>query len=245
MNFNNVSFDFNEKLILVIGGSRGIGKGIVDAFIHAGAKVFYASRNPIMNGSKNGAIHVPTDLTKNDEIDNLFREVDSFGPLDVLVNSAAINYTKKIEDISEDEWEIVIKTNLSAVFYLCKKAITRMKKQNSGKIINISSIAGRHRSLVSGVHYVSSKAGLIGLTKQLAFEVAEYNININATCPSQTMTDMLEESMTKEEMNKLISTIPLKRFAKIKEQVGVILFLASDAASYITGTYIDVNGGQI
>ena len=91
-----------------------------------------------------------------------------------------------------------------------------MKKQNSGKIINISSIAGRHRSLVSGVHYVSSKAGLIGLTKQLAFEVAEYNININATCPSQTMTDMLEKSMTKEEMNKLISTIPLNHPAKPK-----------------------------
>ena len=187
---------------------------------------------------------MPLRYSQNDEIDNLFREVDSFGPLDVLVNSAAINYTKKIEDISEDEWEIVIKTNLSAVFYLCKKAITRMKKQNSGKIINISSIAGRHRSLVSGVHYVSSKAGLIGLTKQLAFEVAEYNININATCPSQTMTDMLKDSMTESEIKDLSNKIPIGRIATTYEQAYPILFLCSNEASYITGSVIDINGGH-
>ena len=106
-------------------------------------------------------------------------------------------FSNTIEDISKDEWEMVIKTNLSAVFYLCKKAITRMKKQNSGKIINISSIAGRHRSLVSGVHYVSSKAGLIGLTKYLATYWNDKGVRCNALCPGGVFTGQHDEFIEK------------------------------------------------
>ena len=245
MSYSNINFDFNEHIVLVTGGSRGIGKGVVDAFLLSGAKVLYASRHPMKNAECSDAIHIPVDLSENAQIKKLFEVVDKYGIPNILVNAAAINFTKKNEDISIEEWNSVIQINLTASFSLCKEALVRMKKQKRGKIVNISSIAGRHRSLVSGVHYVASKAGLIGLTKQLAFEVAKYNINVNAICPSQTMTDMLQKSMSKDELNNLITNIPLNRIATVEDQVGMILFLCSDAASYITGTYIDVNGGQI
>ena len=245
MDYSNVKFNFKKKLVIVLGGSRGIGRGVVEAFLNAGSKVLYASRREMKNAQSNEAVYIPLDVTKNSDLEKLFEIIDLYGTPDILVNSVAINYTKNFEDISFEEWELVIKTNLSSTFYVCKEALIRMKKQKRGKIVNISSIAGRHRSYVSGVHYVSSKAGLIGLTKQMAFEAAKYNININAVCPSQTLTDMLEESMTDEQLEKLIASIPLERLANIKDQVGVILFLCSDAASYITGSCIDVNGGQI
>jgi len=117
--------------------------------------------------------------------------------------------------------------------------------QNGGKIVNVSSIAGRHRSLVSGIHYVSSKSGIIGLTRQIAFEVANRGINVNCVCPSQTLTDMLKESMTENELEKLTHSIPLKRLASIEDQVNPIMFLCSQESSYITGAILDVNGGQL
>jgi 3-oxoacyl-[acyl-carrier protein] reductase len=114
-----------------------------------------------------------------------------------------------------------------------------------GKIVNVSSIAGRSKSLVSGVHYTSSKAGLIGLTRQLAQELGPKGININCVCPSQTLTPMLERSMTKKQLEKLSSNIPLRRVATVNEIVDPILFLCSEGASYIHGACLDINGGQL
>ena len=142
-----------------------------------------------------------------------------------------------------DEWDEVLDTNLRSFFYIIKKVLEIMP--DGGKIVNVSSIAGRNRSVVSGVHYTSSKAGIIGLTKQVAYEVGKRNINVNAVCPSQTRTDMLLESMTEEEIQELGKSIPLGRIAKVEEVVNSILFLCSDEASYITGTTLDINGGQL
>ena len=146
-----------------------------------------------------------------------------------------------------DAHMVIVKrnVNLRAAFLICREAAKRMKQKERGSIINVSSIAGRHRSPVSGVHYVSSKAGIIGLTKQLAFELGPHGVNVNVVCPSQTMTDMLMQSMTDEQRKSLADSIPLKRIATVAEQVGPILFLCSDAAAYITGAVIDVNGGQV
>ena len=120
-----------------------------------------------------------------------------------------------------------------------------MKRQNYGRIVNVSSIAGRNKSIVSGVHYTSSKYGIIGLTKQLSNEVSKYNILVNCTCPSQTMTEMLRESMTKDQIKQLSDKIPVRRIATVEEQASPILFLCSSAASYIAGAAIDINGGQL
>ena len=245
MYFEDINFNFYNKNVLIVGGSKGIGCALVKFFLNSGANVIYASRSKIKEKLKKKAIFLKTDITKENEIKRLFTEINKFKSLDILVNSAAVNYSKKNEKINIKEWNHVINTNLTSIFSICKLAIKKMKKNKHGKIVNISSIAGRHRSYVSGVHYVSSKAGLIGLTKQLAFECAKYNININAVCPSQTKTEMLKKTMSKKQILNLEKKIPMGRVAEIKEQIGPIAFLCSGASSYITGTYIDVNAGQI
>ena len=238
-----INFDFSGKRAVVVGGSRGIGRGVVEMLVEAGAETIYASRKPME--IRTSAKYCPVDLNFESQISELFNSIDLKGDLDIVVNTAAINFCKTIDQISSEEWGEVERINLKAAFLICKEASVRMKKKRSGKIVNVSSIAGIHRSLVSGIHYVSTKAGLIGLTKQLAFELAEYNINVNVVCPSQTSTDMLKESMTDSELKKLADSIPLRRIATIEEQVYPILFLCSSLSSYITGAVINVNGGQI
>lgn len=220
-------YNFKDKVVLVVGSSRGIGKRVHDKFTEYGADVF-------------GISTYNCDISKQSEIDEYFSDLES---VDILVNVAAINYSNKIEDVGFDEWDEVLDVNLRGYYYIIKKALDIMP--DGGKIVNVSSIAGRHRSYTSGVHYTASKAGIIGLTKQVAFEVAGRGINVNAVCPSQTKTDMLLETMTEEEIKKLEQVIPMGRLAEIDEVVNPIVFLCSDGASYITGTTLDINGGQL
>lgn len=216
-----------NKTVVVVGGSTGIGEGIVNSFKKLGARVESISRSNC-------------DITKKEDIDFYFSDIHK---VDILINNAAINYCKPIEDISLDEWNEVIDTNLTSYFYIIKKCIPLMGR--GGKIVNISSIAGRNKSLVSGVHYTSSKAGIIGLTRQLAQELGPKGININCVCPSQTLTPMLKKSMTEEQLINLKNNIPLRRIALINDIVKPILFLCSEDASYIHGACLDINGGQL
>ena len=243
MSFQTVRFDFSGKRALVVGGSRGIGKGLVEALVASGADVFYAARSPMQGHS--AARFVETDLHDEGAIATLFATIDGEGDLDFVINTAAINHCKPIDLIDVGEWDDVNAVNLRAAFLICQQAAGRMKTLGRGRIINVSSIAGRHRSPVSGVHYVASKAGLIGLTKQLAFELGPHGVNVNVVCPSQTLTDMLMQSMDEGQRQALAENIPLRRIASVDEQVGPILFLCSDAASYISGAVIDINGGQV
>jgi len=243
MTYTRVRFNFSDRNVLVVGGSKGIGKGVVEGFLAVGANTFYASREPMPESCD--AHHIATDLRDENQITTLFEKIDQHGPVDVLVNAAAINYAERFEDISSRQWDEVISVNLRAAFLITKAAVDRMKKQSRGKIVHVASIAGRHRSIASGMHYVASKAGLIGLVRQFAFDCAQFNIHVNATCPSQTRTEMLENTMTQAAIAKLEATIPLRRIAEIRDQVGPILFLCSDAADYITGACLDVNGGLL
>ena len=226
-------YNFSDKNVLVVGSSRGIGKGVYEYFHNRGVRVFGIDSNTC-------------DISKKEEIDKYFdakSEVFFTNPIDILVNVSAINYSKKIESISFDEWDKVLNVNLRGYYYMIKKVLEIMP--DGGNIVNVSSIAGRHRSYTSGVHYTSSKAGIIGLTKQVAFEVASRGINVNAVCPSQTKTDMLLETMTDKQIKKLEETIPMGRLAEVDEIVKPIAFLCSDESSYITGTALDINGGQL
>jgi NAD(P)-dependent dehydrogenase (short-subunit alcohol dehydrogenase family) len=243
MGFENVTFDFGGRRALVVGGSRGIGKAVCLELLAAGAEVFYLSRNP--GEGLDAATHLAADLTDEAQIKAAFAAIDEGGALDIMVNSAAINFCKPNQEVSKAEWDSVLDVNLGAAFVLCREALARMVPRGYGKIVNISSIAGRHRSVVSGAHYVASKAGLIGLTRQLAYETARSGVNINAHCPSQTMTDMLRESMDAAAIAELESKIPMGRVASVEEQAGAVLFLCSDAAGYITGACLDVNGGML
>ncbi len=241
--FKNLKFNFRNKTVLVIGGSRGIGEMLVKQFNLSGANVYYASRNKSRNNSE--ISHIQTDLADENSIIKLFEFLNNIGKLDIMINTAAINFSKSFTDIDYKEWKEVIDINLDSTFLVSKLALNIMKKNGNGKIVNVSSIAGRSKSIASGAHYVSSKAGIIGLTRQMAYEVAKYNINVNVVCPSQTMTDMLMQTMSKNDILELEKKIPLRRVAYLEEQIGPIMFLCSDAASYITGACIDVNGGQL
>tara|TARA_B100001996_G_C18486328_1_gene525827 strand:- start:5 stop:676 length:672 start_codon:yes stop_codon:yes gene_type:complete len=223
-----MKINFTGKTTVVTGGSSGIGLGIRKQFEELGSDVYSISRTE------------GVDLDKPSEVDEYLSNIEE---IDFLINVAAINYTKKIEKITLEEWNKVISTNLTSIFYITKNSIPKMK--NGSRIINFSSIAGRNRSLVSGVHYTSSKAGIIGLTRQLAYELGPKGINVNGVCPSQTLTPMLNESMSEEEQKKLSADIPLRRLATIEDQVGPVVFLCSELSNYINGAILDVNGGQI
>lgn len=236
---SNISFNFESKKVLVVGGSKGIGKEVCKQFLNSGAEVYCASRSLCdLSGVKN----IKCDISKSSDIDLLFTKVKQ---LDYCINVAGTNLCEEIDNIDEEEWERVITVNLKSFYQVCKRVVEIMKVGNGGRIVNVSSIAGRSKSPVSGVHYTSSKYGVIGLTKQLSKEVSKHNILVNCLCPSQTKTEMLEESMTKEQLYNLEKSIPIGRIASTVEQALPVLFLCSEAASYITGTTLDVNGGQL
>lgn len=242
MNKNDIIYNFEGRTVLVVGGSRGIGLQVVKEFSAAGATVYCASRTapPIQ-----GVIHLQCDVTIEEQIEAVFSFISSMkGPLDFVINVAGTNLCEPISNITSGEWDRVLNTNLKSFFLVSRLAVGLMKKAKFGRIVNVSSIAGRHKSIVSGVHYTASKAGIIGLTKQLAHEVAPYNILVNCVCPSQTMTEMLEQSMTPAQITLLASKIPVRRIASTQEQAAPILFLCSSAANYMTGTTLDINGGQ-
>ena len=215
----DIEFDFTNKTALVVGGSRGIGRQVVQDLLRSGAEVFYISRE---KDPTSEATHLKCDLLEEHQIYNAFSMITN---LDFLINVAAINFCKKIEDIEVDEWDRVLATNLRSFYLTCKLAVEKMKPNKTGKIVNVSSIAGRNKSIVSGVHYTASKAGIIGLTRQLAHEVSPHGININVVCPSQTLTDMLKQSMSEADLKKLSAGIPLRRIATPSEQSLPILFL--------------------
>ncbi len=224
--------------MVVVGGSRGIGKEICKQFVLAGATVYCLSRTPL---NTKGVTHIVCDISIEKDIDKAIAQLES---IDFLINVAGTNLCEPIENITTTEWDRLMNTNLKSFFLISKKVIPLMKEKNSGRIVNVSSIAGRHKSVVSGVHYTSSKYGIVGLTKQLAHEVSRYNILVNCVCPSQTRTEMLEASMTEEQLHNLEKQIPVRRIATTVEQSLPVLFLCSDGASYISGATIDINGGQ-
>lgn len=239
MKMNNISFNFNNKKVLVIGGSRGIGAEVCKQFVQSGARVYSVARTP---SEIKGVTDLKCDISKSHEINKLF---DNIAEIDFVINVAGTNLCVEIEQIDEMEWDRLMDINLKSFFLICRRAVSIMKRNNFGRIVNVSSIAGRSKSIVSGTHYTASKYGIIGLTKQLANEVSKFNILVNCVCPSQTMTEMLSESMNSEQLEQLESKIPVRRIATVREQALPILFLCSDAANYISGTAIDVNGGQL
>ncbi|NMF59275.1 SDR family NAD(P)-dependent oxidoreductase [Pseudanabaena yagii] len=249
--FHEFPQDFKGKVAIITGASSGIGQAVAEAIANYGAHTIFISRSGAeaitsqLNAAGKSALSLPCDVTDETQVKQAIASVfERYGRIDILINNAAINQIAKIEDISLEDWNRVIATNLTSLFLCCKYAVPIMKQQRSGNIINVSSIAGHFRSKISGIHYVASKAGVVGFTRQLAYELAPFQINVNAICPSQTYTPMLAATLPPEAEQKLIDSIPLGRIASMEEQVNVILFLASHLSSYMTGAIVDVNGGQ-
>jgi NAD(P)-dependent dehydrogenase (short-subunit alcohol dehydrogenase family) len=223
-------------------------------FLREGAIVVIASRSKKhvrealhrLNGTGSRVYGEVADLAREASVKAIMEKmVRKFGKIDIVVNAAGVSKPARFDEIRLKDWYSMLDNNLTNAFLTCKHALKYMMKRKYGKIINVSSIAGRFRSKLAGVHYTCAKAAIIALTKQLAAEVGRHGINVNVLCPSQTRTEMLKPFLKGRVEQNLRNSIPLGYIASPEEQASVILFLASDEASYMTGAAIDVNGGQL
>lgn len=238
-----------DKVAIVTGGTRGIGRAIVLELIQNGAKVLFTylrsdeSAGIVLDEIKElkgTAEAIKADVRLFEEAKKTVEEtVNKFGKVDVLVNNAGITKDKALMMMEPAEWLDVINTNLTGYFNMAKACIITMMKQKSGVIINISSIAGIV-GMPRQVNYSSAKAGEIGFTKSLAKEVASYGIRVNAIAPGFIDTDMTKDLKQKEDFVKMI---PFSRFGKPEEVAKVVTFLASNKSGYITGQVVKVDGG--
>jgi NAD(P)-dependent dehydrogenase (short-subunit alcohol dehydrogenase family) len=173
------------------------------------------------------------------------RTVAAFGRLDILVNNAAMPLTTRFEQITPDEWRRAVEVNLTAPFILTRSAVPIMKAQRYGRIVNISSTAGRMVSTLGGAHYTATKTGLLGLTRASAKELGVHGITVNAVCPGMIDTELTRESASDELLERITASYPIPRMGTALEVADVICFIASEAAGYITGATFDINGGDL
>ena len=244
---------FKDQVAVITGAARGIGKVIALAFVGEGAKVALADidgkhlemlREEIEK--KGGhALPVSGDISKGSDVEEMMaRVLKTFGRIDVLVNNAGIIRRGTIETVTEEDWDSVIAINLKGTFNCCKAVVEPMKRQGGGKIVNVSSIAGKMGDITSAPGYGPSKAGGDALMKTLARQLARYGIRVNAVAPHAIETEMSAQ-WSEERRREIIAAIPLGRLGQPEDVAEAVLFLASDAASFITGEILDVNGGAL
>tara|TARA_B100001250_G_scaffold180131_1_gene154832 strand:+ start:51 stop:788 length:738 start_codon:yes stop_codon:yes gene_type:complete len=240
-------FNLKNKTALVTGASGGIGEAIAKALYKQGAKVCITGTNEsklnnINQKSSMSYSQIICNLNKREELKNLVSNVEKeIGNIDILVNNAGITKDQLTMRMSEESWDDVLETNLYASFYLSKSVIRNMMKKKFGRIIQISSVVG-FTGNPGQANYVASKAGLIGMTKSLALEVASRNITVNCIAPGFIKTSMTD-ALTEEQKSKLLEKIPSKKFGLPEDVATAAVFLASDEASYINGATIHLNGG--
>lgn len=246
------SFQLKDKVAVVTGAGRGIGQAIAIGFAEAGADVALIARTKsdleetakIIQEKGQNAYVYPTDLTDHDQIRNSVEAILSeTEKIDILVNNAGMNIRSTALEVTDQEWQTIMDTNLRSAFWMSQEIGKRMKESGGGRIINIASVAGT-TALRTGVVYASTKAALIQMTKNLALEWGEYGINVNSIGPWYFKTPLTEQLLKDEEyLNAILDRTPLKRVGILPELVGPAVFLASDASSYVTGQTLFVDGG--
>lgn len=245
-------FDFTGKVVLVTGASSGIGRSTAEFFGRRGASVAisYLSNKAGADAAvaaMPSAIAIKADVTKTSEIERMISEVEGgLGTVDILVNNAGslVERLKTLE-MTEDRWNEVVNLNATSAFFAAKAVIPKMLEKGSGVIINVTSIAARNGGALGSIHYSSAKAAILTMTKGLAKEFAAQGIRVNAVSPGVIDTPYHETFTTAETMENLRKAIPVGREGRPDEVAGVIAFLASDAASYLCGETIEVNGGLL
>jgi NAD(P)-dependent dehydrogenase (short-subunit alcohol dehydrogenase family) len=243
---------FRDRVAVVTGGAAGIGRAASLAFAREGATVAVvdlkgadgvASEVELSGGL---AAAFTTDVARAEDVQAMVDGVLArFGRIDVLVNNAGIGGPGSIEELTEEEWDRTLAVNLKAHFLICRAVVPIMRRQQRGHIVNVSSIAGRNVSLANSIAYTSAKAGVIGFTRHLAQEVGRDGIRVNCLAPGPTRTPLLAGVLDADREAAVAARIPLGYVSEADEQAAVILFLASDDASYVHGAIVDANGGLI
>ena len=244
-------FSLKDKVALVTGASQGIGWDTAQALVVAGAKVAVCARTEEklallvgeITAAGGEALAVKMDVADAEQVKAGFKQVtEKFGRLDILVNNAAITRDGLAVRMKPDDWDAVIRTNLTGAHLCIQQALATMMRARAGRIINVASVVAQMGN-AGQANYVAAKAGLIGLTKAIAMEIASRNITVNAVAPGfieTPMTNVLSDKVKEE----LKARIPLGRLGVARDVAAAIVFLASDEAAYITGHVLDVNGGM-
>jgi NAD(P)-dependent dehydrogenase (short-subunit alcohol dehydrogenase family) len=248
-----------DKNAIVTGAGRGMGYAIAKALYDEGARVAIididekgvAEAAHRLDNSGRRVIGRKADVTDKGGVRGLIQEVKTlWGGVDILVNNAggALNTPYLLEEIAEKDWDLVVDVNLKGTFICSQAVIPEMARQGGGAIVNISALAGHWRASLAGVQYTAAKAGVEGLTRQLAYDWGKQGIRVNAVAPTVTLTGErvqgLWEAKSEEEKKKVVAAIPLGRLGTMVEVASVVVFLASKESSYITGITLDVSGGR-
>lgn len=243
--------DFAGRVAIITGAWRGLGRAVAERLHERGGSVAVNVRDPkraetLAKEIGERAFAVPGDVAAEDIPDEIARQtLERFGRIDILINNAALPLSTRLPDLSAEEWRKAIEVNLTAPFLMTKAVLPAMRNQNYGRIINISSSAGRMVSTLGGAHYTASKAGLLGLTRAAAKELGKFGITVNAVCPGMIDTELTREHASDELLERLAATYPVPRLGTAVEVADLICFAASEAAGYITGTSLDINGGDL
>jgi NAD(P)-dependent dehydrogenase (short-subunit alcohol dehydrogenase family) len=244
----------HNQVAIVTGAAQGMGAAIAGRLAAEGAKVVLSDINAekvaeiaerINAAAEGSALAMKTDVTKEDEVAEMVEAtIAHYGTVGILINNAGILYPTRIDHVTKAEWDEVLDVNLNGSFLCSKAVLPIMKENNFGRIVNMSSSAGRSVSTLGGVHYTAAKAGVLGLTRGMAKEVAPFGITVNAICPGLIDTEMARENCTPEQLRAYEESFPIPRLGTPEEVAQLIVFLATDAA-YITGASIDINGGDL
>jgi NAD(P)-dependent dehydrogenase (short-subunit alcohol dehydrogenase family) len=258
--------DFAGRVALITGAARGLGRAAAERLLAGGARVAWNVHRPeqaaalagelgalgaigargAMGARGEDVLVLPGDVASSETVRAIVgRTLDRFGRLDVLVNNAAAAYSTRFEQIGEAEWRRAIDVNLTAAFLCIQAAVPAMKANRYGRVVNVSSTAGKSVSTLGGAHYTASKAGLLGLTRAAAKELGVHGITVNAVCPGLIDTELTREHATAEQLADHARSFPVQRLGTAAEVAELISFLASERAGYITGASIDINGGDL
>lgn len=248
---DDTSQDFRGRVAIVTGAARGLGLAAAVRLHERGASVAVNVRGQeraeqVAREIGQNVLALSGDVAEAGVPDAVVRQtVERFGRIDILINNAALPLTTRFEQISAEEWRQAMEVNLTAPFLLIQAVLPSMKQQHYGRIINISSTAGRMVSTLGGAHYTTSKTGLLGLTRAAAKELGPYGITVNAVCPGMIDTELTRESAPADVLDRLARGYPVPRLGTAVEVADLICFAASERAGYITGASLDINGGDL